>query len=115
MLNENATGRVASEADVTNVVDHFILQQPLADGRAVAEVFAAEHPDLTEDDRQVLQGWREVVEGVFEIREQAGDSITATSLGDDQTYRIRANARACGPGADAARLLHDRPHRPGRR
>jgi hypothetical protein len=102
-LNEHATGPVASEADVTNVVDHFILQQPLADGRTVAEVFAAEHPDLTEDDRQVLQSWREVVAGVFEIREQAGDSITATSLGDDRTYRIRANA---GPAALA-------PIRPG--
>jgi hypothetical protein len=102
-LKEYATGPVASEADVTNVVDHFILQQPLADGRAVAEVFAAEHPDLTDDDRQVLQSWREVVVGVFEIREQAGDSITATSLGDDRTYRIRANA---GPAALA-------PMRPG--
>jgi hypothetical protein len=54
------------------------------------------------DDRQVLQGWREVVVGVFEIREQAGDSITAIRLGDDQSYRIRANA---GPGDDAAGLL----------
>jgi len=96
LVNENATGRAASEADVTNVVDHFILQQPLADGRTVAEVFAAEHPDLTDDDRQVLRSWREVVAGVFEIREQAGDSVTATNLGDDQTYRIRANA---GPAA----------------
>ena len=48
----------------------------------MAEVFAAEHPDLTDDDRQVLQSWREVVAGVFEIREQAGDSITATRPGD---------------------------------
>ena len=102
-LKEHATGPVAGEADVTNVVDHFILQQPLADGRTVAEVFTAEHPDLTEDDRQVLRGWREVVAGVFEICEQAGDSITATSLGDDRTYRIRANA---GPAALA-------PMRPG--
>ena len=102
-LKEHATGPVASEADVTNVVDHFILQQPLADGPTVAEVFAAEHPELTDDDRQVLQSWREVVAGVFEIREQAGDSITATSLGDDRTYRIRANA---GPAALA-------PMRPG--
>jgi hypothetical protein len=92
VLNENAAGRPASEADAINVVDHFILQQPLADGRTVAEVFAAEHPGLTDDDRQVLQGWREVVAGVFEIREQAGDSITAIRLGDDQSYRIRANA-----------------------
>jgi hypothetical protein len=91
-FKEHAVGPVASEADVTNVVDHFILQQPLADGRTVAEVFAAEHADLTDDDRQVLQGWREVVAGVFEIREQAGDSITATRLGDGRTYRIRANA-----------------------
>lgn len=102
-LKEHATGPVASEADVTNMVDHFILQQPLADGRTVAEVFAAEHPDLTDDDRRVLQSWREVVAGVFEIREQAGDSITATSLGADRTYRIRANA---GPAALA-------PMRPG--
>ena len=102
-LKEHATGPVASEADVTNVVDHFILQQPLADGRTVAEVFAAEHPDLTDDDRQVLRSWREVVAGVFEIRDHAGDSITATSLGDDRTYRIRANA---GPAALA-------PMRPG--
>jgi hypothetical protein len=103
VLKEHVTGPAASEADVTNVVDHFILQQPLADGRTVAEVFAAEHPDLTDDDRQVLQSWREVVAGVFEIREQAGDSIIATSLGDDRTYRIRANA---GPAALA-------PMRPG--
>ncbi len=93
-LNEH--GPVASEADVANVVDHFILQQPLADDRTVAEVFAAECPDLTDDDRQVLQSWREVVDGVFEIREQAGDSITARNLGDERTYRIRANA---GPAA----------------
>ena len=103
VLKENATGRLASEADIINVVDHFILQQPLADGRTVAEVFAAERPDLTDDDRQVLQSWREVVAGVFEIREQAGDSITAIRLGDDRSYRIRANA---GPASLA-------PMRPG--
>lgn len=101
-LKDHATGPVASDADVTNVVDHFILQRPLADGRTVAEVFAAEHSDLTDDDQQVLQSWREVVVGVFEIREQAGDSITATKLGDDRTYRIRANA---GPAALAPMRL----------
>ena len=96
LKKEHVTGPVASEADVTNVVDHFILQQPLADGRTMAEVFAAEHPDLPDDDRQVLLSWREVVDGVFEIRDHAGDSITATNLGDERIYRIRANA---GPAA----------------
>ena len=46
---------------------------------------------------------REVIAGVFEVREQAGDSSTATSLGDDRTYRIRAIA---GPASLA-------PMRPG--
>jgi hypothetical protein len=73
VLNENAAGRPATEADAINVVDHFILQQPLADGRTVAEVFAAEHPGLTDDDRQVLQGWREVVAG--SLRSVAGRGL----------------------------------------
>jgi hypothetical protein len=42
----------------------------------------------------VLQSWREVVACVFEIRQKAGDSITATQLGDDRTCHILANARA---------------------
>ena len=102
-LKEHANGPGVSKADITNVVDHFILQQPLADGRTVAEVFAAEHPELTNDDRQVLRSWREVVDGVFKILDHAGDSITATNLGDERIYRIRANA---GPVALA-------PMRPG--
>jgi hypothetical protein len=47
----------------------------------VVEVFATEHPELADDDRALLLGWREVVEGVFEIRERAGDAIIATRLG----------------------------------
>jgi hypothetical protein len=62
----------------------------------MAEVFAAEHPDLLGDDRPALLSWRNVVDGVFEICDHAGDSITATNLGDERIYRIRANA---GPAA----------------
>jgi hypothetical protein len=51
----------------------------------------------------MLLGWRDVVEGVFEIRERDGDAIIAANLVDELTYRIRSNA---GPGALA-------PMRPG--
>jgi hypothetical protein len=104
VLDENAAGRPASEADAINVVDHFILQQPLADGRTVAEVFAAEHPGLTDDDRQVLQGWRQVVAGVFEIREQAGTrsppsgSVTIRAIASGPTPGLRS-WRRCGRAA----------------
>jgi len=103
VVAESTGGTVTDDAEHINVVDHFILQRPLADGRTVVEVFVAEHPELTETDRQMLLGWREVVEGVFEIRDQAKDAIIAINLADELTYRIRANA---GPGALA-------PMRPG--
>jgi hypothetical protein len=44
----------------------------------------------------MLLGWRDVVEGVFEIRDRAGNAITAVNLIDELTYRIRANARSDG-------------------
>ena len=102
-VSEGTGGTVTDEGEFANLLDRFILQQPLADGRTVAEVFVAEHPELTDADCQLLLGWRDVVEGVFEICERAGDAIIATRLVDETSYRIRANA---GPGALA-------PMRPG--
>jgi hypothetical protein len=102
-VSEGIGGTVADEGEFANLLDRFIFQQPLADGRTVVEVFVAEHPELTGADCELLLGWRDVVEGVFEIRERAEDAIIATRLADGTTYRIRANA---GPAALA-------PMRPG--
>jgi Domain of unknown function (DUF6398) len=85
-------GEPADEADHINLTDHFILGRPLSDGRTVVEVFAAEHPGLTSADREMLLGWRDVVEGVFEIRERDGVAVTAVNLVDERTYRIYSNA-----------------------
>ena len=89
-------GEPADEVDHINLTDHFILGCPLSDGRTVVEVFAAEHPGLTSVDREMLLSWRDVVEGVFEVRERDGVAFTAVNLVDEQTYRIYSNA---GPGA----------------
>lgn len=89
-------GGPADLVDHINLTDHFILGRPLSDGRTVVEVFAAEHPGLTSADREMLLGWRDVVGGVFEIREQDGVAFTAVNLGDELTYRIYSNA---GPDA----------------
>jgi hypothetical protein len=88
-------GEPADDADHINLIDHFILERLQSDGRAVVEVFAAEHAGLTDADREMLLGWRDVVEGVFEVREQAGVACTAVNLVDELTYRIYSNA---GPG-----------------
>jgi len=44
-------GGTAIEESDTNLLDHFILQRPLADGRTVVEVFVAEHPERQVADR----------------------------------------------------------------
>jgi hypothetical protein len=91
-IREGTGGTVTDEREIINVTDRFILQQPLADGRTVVEIFVAEHPELNDADRQLVLGWRDVVEGVFEICEVSSDSIIAVNLADELTYRIRSNA-----------------------
>jgi hypothetical protein len=94
-VSESIAGAVTDEREFANLLDHFILQRPLPDGRRVVEVFVSEHHEFTDVDREMLLGWRDVVEGVFEIRERAGEAIIAANLVDEMTYRIRSNA---GPG-----------------
>src|SRR6266496_5777114 len=47
----------------------------------------------------MLLGWRDVVEGVFEIRERDGGAVIAVNLIDELTYRVYSNA---GPVALAS-------------
>jgi hypothetical protein len=91
-LGEGQADEVADGTGFINITDHFILQRPLHDGRTVVETFVLEHPELADTDRQTLLGWRDVVEGVFEIREWDGDAIIAANLIDELTYRIYSNA-----------------------
>jgi hypothetical protein len=112
-VSEGIGGTIADEGEFANLLERFIFQQPLADGRTAVEVFVAEHPELTGADCELLLGWRDVVEGVFEIRERAGDAIIATRLADGTTYPYLRQCRARCSGADAARVFHDRPDRPG--
>jgi uncharacterized protein DUF6398 len=89
-------GEAVDESDFINIIDHFILQRPLPGGRTVVEAFVLAHPELPDTDRQMLLGWRDVVEGVFEIRERDGEAIIAVNLIDELTYRVYSNA---GPDA----------------
>ena len=95
-LREGSRGKAVDEADLINITDHFILQRPLPGGSTVVETFVSTHPELAEADRQMLLGWREVVEGVFAIRDRDGEAIIAVNLIDELTYRVYSNA---GPAA----------------
>ena len=79
------------EEQFINFLDFFVLQQRLSDGRTVVEHFVAEHPGLPEEERAMLLGWREVVEGIFRVQRRDGDALVAVNLVDELTYRVRSN------------------------
>ncbi|MDP8923283.1 MAG: hypothetical protein M3O34_10470 [Chloroflexota bacterium] len=80
------------EAEFANFLDHFILQRRLKDGRTVVEQFVAERPDLPEEEREMLLGWRDVVEGIFEVERLEDETLVVSNLVDELTYRVRSNA-----------------------
>ena len=84
------------EGDAISTIDRFALQYRLPGGQTVVDRFVASRPDLTAADREMLLGWRDPVEGIFEIRGQDGDAIILLNLLDDLEYRTYSNM---GPAA----------------
>jgi len=72
-------------------LDYLALQHTFSNGKTVVEQFIASHPDLTEDERRMLLGWREVVEGIFEIEGRDDEALLVKDLTDEATYRVRSN------------------------
>ena len=62
-------------ADAISTIDWFALQYRMRDGRTVVDRFAASRPDLDAEDREMLLGWCDPVEGIFEIRRKDRGSI----------------------------------------
>ncbi|MBD0674096.1 hypothetical protein [Streptomyces sp. CBMA156] len=79
------------ESAAIRIVDHFILRYRLPDGSTVVDRFVAGRRDLTDTDRETLLGWRDPVEGVFEIRHNDGDALVLLNLVDDLEYRTYSN------------------------
>jgi hypothetical protein len=70
-------GLVTDEAMFSMVLDHFPLQYRLRSGSTVVEAFVAAHPELTDTERDMLLGWREVVGGIFDVigKDQHGHRV----------------------------------------
>jgi hypothetical protein len=85
-----------SEGEVIGVIDRFALQHRLPNGKTVLDQFLASRPDLTAADREMLHGWRDPVEGIFEIRRPDRDALVLLNLLDDLEYRAYSNM---GPAA----------------
>jgi hypothetical protein len=84
-------GVVTDESSFSMMLDHFALQHRLESGGTVVEAFADAHPELTAAERDMLLGWRDVVEGVFEVTGKHRDALVLVSFLDELTYRARSN------------------------
>jgi hypothetical protein len=82
---------IDQKQDLENFFDWFIQQYRRPDGRTIVDGFLDTRPDLPDADRMFLLGWRDVVEGVFEITGRDGPALVAVNVIDDLEYRIRTN------------------------
>ena len=84
-------GFVGDESELITALDYFLLQHELRSGKTMVERFAASRPELPGDERELLLGWRNVVEGIFEVRSRDGDALVTENLIDELTYRVHSN------------------------
>ncbi|MQA95045.1 MAG: hypothetical protein GEV11_10495 [Streptosporangiales bacterium] len=91
IAREFPDGVVTDESVFAAVLDHFALQHRLPSGGTVVEAFVAAHPELADAERDMLLGWRDVVEGIFEVNGKDGDAVVLFNFVDELTYRTRSN------------------------
>ncbi|PZG23324.1 hypothetical protein [Nonomuraea aridisoli] len=84
-------GLVEDEATASMIVDHFALQHRLASGDTVIDAFLRTHPDLSPQEQALLLSWKDVVEGIFEVRGKDQEALTLFNLVDELVYRARSN------------------------
>lgn len=82
---------VAEEEQINNFFDWFIQQHRRPDGKTIVDCFLEARPDLPPAEREFLLGWRDVVEGVFEVTGRADPVLATVNVIDDLEYRLRAN------------------------
>ena len=63
MLEAAGPEAVLDEDEAIGVIDRFALQHRLPNGKTVLDQFLASWPGLTAADREMLRGWRDLVEG----------------------------------------------------
>ena len=96
---------VMGEGELIDILDRLVLQHRLRGGQTIVEQFVASRPDLRAPERDMLLGWRDVVEGIFEVGRRDGNVLVVTNLVDELTYRVRSNM-----GGDVFGVLRPRSY-----
>ncbi|MFF2406078.1 hypothetical protein [Streptomyces sp. NPDC058092] len=107
LLEAAGPERQLDEGEAIRITDHFILRYRLPGGSTVVDRFVAARKDLTASDREMLLGWRDPVEGVFEIRRKERDAVVLLNLVNDLEFRTYSNVGlAAFRGVSKGGFLH---------
>ncbi|MEU3002404.1 hypothetical protein ABZ684_33450 [Streptomyces sp. NPDC006995] len=107
LLEAAGPARQLDEGEAIRITDHFILRYRLPDGSTVVDRFVVGRKDLTPSDREMLLGWRDPVEGIFEIQRKDGDAVVLLDLVSDLEYRTYSNVgRSAFRGVSKGGFLH---------
>ena len=89
---EHGGRRRLDEHETITLIDRFIHQERQEDGRTVLEAFVAVQRDLSADERAMLLGWGDVLDGCFEVRrtESEPPETVLHNLFDGLDYRAYA-------------------------
>jgi hypothetical protein len=96
------------EGEAIGMIDRFTLQHRLPDGKIVLERFLASRPGLSAADREMLRGWRDPVEGIFEVRGK-DRSPTRPAPTRHCLHKTRRSSSSKRPGPSSRRQLLHRP------
>jgi len=81
--------RPEAENEWISFQDWFVLQCQLDSGKTVIERFIEKHQDVISDDvRQLLLGWKQVIEGLFEIKDNTDGCWRLKNLINEREYRV---------------------------
>jgi hypothetical protein len=73
-------------------MDDFIMTFRFPDDTGVIDRFlAARGKELRKSDRKIIEGWRDPVDGIFELRAKSVDSLTLYNLIDELEYLTYGN------------------------
>ena len=82
---------VTDEHGLIRFLDDWVLRHRLGDGRTVVERFVRARGDLPRAERDMMRGWRDPLEGFFEVEGFEGEVLLVSNVIDELPYRIRSN------------------------
>ncbi len=104
-----STNRPGSEDKWIAFQDRFVLEYTLESGKTVADEFVNHHREImSKDVRQLVSGWRNVIDGLYEVRDIKGSGFLTKNLINEKEYHVFPTASMDNLAVKAGDFLYAR-------